>query len=281
MHKDLAHALRCNRDIFRGQLINGNCYPENCQTYAVFRSNDQLNLNQKFIYQNDDVVVFNSDNKVHLYDFKEIQLLSYWEEQPHVNYRLLLSIFFIASMVVMIILNSLQIVDLYILATFILIIFLLFKLSTWDKVVKETNWTIYLLLASSVGLGKALKESNIIEEVADIISPMFKDISIVPTLFILHILTVMLSSLLNSPTVLAIMIPIGHTVTTRYDLDSQIFYMVIMIACSTSFLTSFSYQTNTMVQSLVQYRHIDYFKYGLILTILCCPITVFCSWLFF
>lgn len=275
-----AHLLGLNRTIFRAELKNTTNAGNYEHLYSLIRDKNEVNIHTNLNYRNGDIVIFSPGGKININDFNNLELLSYWQAKKTINYKILLTIFFVISIITMIVLNSLQIFDLYMLATFILILFLLLRLSTWEEVVQQTNWTIYLLIASSVGIGKALKESNIIEETADIVAPIFYHISVLPTLLLLHVMTTLLSSILNNSTVIAIMIPVAHTVTLRYDIDSKMFYAVVMIASSTSFLTSFSYQTNIMIQAVTKYKSIDFIKYGLPLTLICIPITILLSWLF-
>jgi len=254
--------------------------------HLLIRNGQEIDLDEYssihdgFIHNND-VIIFSADHKPSPLQYQDLQLLSYWIPIPQLNNKIFVSSIILISLLVMVVLSSLNVIDLYILVTFVLIIFMLLQLSTWQDVIQQTNWSVYLLLSSSIGLGKAIKISGLIEEIADIVEPIIGGWNIIIILFMLSIITTLLSSLIATPGVISIMIPIAHTFKNRYQIESSVFYVVIMYACSCQFLTYFSFQTNLLVQSVTGYRSIDYIKYGTFLTILTTIISVIGSYILF
>ena len=260
--------------IRQGIEIRKEIRDSNDDDWPMLLYSETLNIN--------DTVIFSHNHRPDKNVFYDLQILPYWQKQTEFNRKTLLSIFLFVCIATIIVIDSFRLLDLYILTTFVLLVFIILRLSTWQSIIQQTNWSIYLLLSSSIGLSSAIKYSGIVEEAADLLAPtLASQTPIIVTLLLLHIFTTFMSSLLANPGVISIMIPVAHTITTRYHLDSKVFYAVVMLASSTSFLTSFSYQTNILVQSETGYKAVDFLKLGLPLTIITTIVTVGLCYLIF
>ena len=88
------------------------------------------------------------------------------------------------------------------------------------------------------------------------------------SLVLLYLATVLATELITNNAAAVLMFPLAQVLSTQLDVSLLPFVMTIMFGASASFLTPVGYQTNLMVQGPGGYRFADFFKVGLLLSIL-------------
>jgi di/tricarboxylate transporter len=87
-------------------------------------------------------------------------------------------------------------------------------------------------------------------------------------LLVLYIATVAVTELITNNAAAVLMFSLAQVLSTQLDVSLLPFVMVIIFGASASFLTPVGYQTNLMVQGPGGYQFTDYFKVGILLSIL-------------
>jgi di/tricarboxylate transporter len=147
------------------------------------------------------------------------------------------------------------------------------KVPAWKFTLIESNWSLFIILASSIGIGQGLIVSGVSREIATRISSIFIDLGLYPTLIGLFSLTAIMTSFVSNAAVVSFMIPIAYDISIETGFESKALYLCIMMATSSAFLTNIGYQTNLIVQESTGYRARDFLKFGIGMTFLSLVIT--------
>ncbi len=132
---------------------------------------------------------------------------------------------------------------------------------------RMVNLEIVVMIAAALGLSGAVVANGLAITAADLlIDAAAHRSAIVATLLILAA-TIAMTELLTNVAAVAVMIPVAIALAPEADIDPRRLALGVAIAASTSFLTPFGYQTNTMVWRPGRYSLTDYVKFGLPLTI--------------
>jgi di/tricarboxylate transporter len=126
---------------------------------------------------------------------------------------------------------------------------------------------VLLAIGASLALGFALQKTGLAEmagkgmmSVAGA-NPYFN-------LVLLYVATVIVTELITNNAAAVLMFPLAQVLSMELNVSLLPFVMVIMFGASASFLTPVGYQTNLMVQGPGGYYFADYFKVGILLSIL-------------
>ncbi|MFP5224339.1 MAG: SLC13 family permease, partial [Actinomycetota bacterium] len=126
---------------------------------------------------------------------------------------------------------------------------------------------VILLMASSFGLGIALQETGLADQVAAIIvavSDTFGDIGILAGILIA---TMLMTELLSNNAAAVLMFPIAMATAERTGMAPRPLAVIILFGATLSFLTPIGYQTNTMIWGMGGYRYRDFSRLGAPLTL--------------
>jgi di/tricarboxylate transporter len=160
---------------------------------------------------------------------------------------------------------------------FFLILFLLLRRqdpTLWKHLLSQSNWSIFLILASSMSLGHSIQETGVSKEIALRISELFVPGGFLGTTAGLFLLTSLLTNFINNAAVVSFMIPIAYDISLTTGFEAKALYFCVMIAGSSAFLIPWGYQTNLIVQDATGYRWRDFLVLGLGMTILSFTVTV-------
>jgi di/tricarboxylate transporter len=133
---------------------------------------------------------------------------------------------------------------------------------------RAIDFDVILMIAASFGLGAAMAESGLAEELGQLLvrgSDPFGDIAILAAVLIA---TMVMTELLSNNAAAVIMFPIAMATASEAGLASRPFAIAILIGASCSFLTPIGYQTNLLVYGMGGYRFLDFTRFGFPLTIL-------------
>lgn len=134
--------------------------------------------------------------------------------------------------------------------------------------------SVLLLVASAMGISKALESSGAAELLATGLLTACQDSGPVVVMAVLYILTVILSELLSNNATAALMGSLAVATAAQQGINPRPLLIAVAIAASCAFATPIGYQTNLMVLNPGGYRFKDYVKVGLPLNIICAIIAI-------
>lgn len=133
---------------------------------------------------------------------------------------------------------------------------------------RAIDWDVILMIAASFGLGAAMSESGLAEEIGRLLvdgSDVFGDIGVLAAVLVG---TMIMTELLSNNAAAVLMFPIALAAAAQAGLGFRPFAVAILIGASCSFLTPIGYQTNLLVYGMGGYRFLDFTKLGAPLTLL-------------
>jgi di/tricarboxylate transporter len=136
-----------------------------------------------------------------------------------------------------------------------------------DAAQRSIDMRVLLAIAASLALALALQKTGL----ADLAGQGLLSVAganPVINLLVLYIATVAVTELITNNAAAVLMFPLAQVLSTQLDVSLLPFVMVIIFGASASFLTPVGYQTNLMVQGPGGYQFTDYFKVGILLSIL-------------
>ena len=142
-----------------------------------------------------------------------------------------------------------------------------------NSVKKNIDWTVLLVIASSLGIGNGLVTTGTASYLATEIlqftqgSPYF-------ALALTYLVTTLLTEFISNNAAAVLVFPIALTVASSLGVDFMPFVIVIMMAASASFITPIGYQTNLMVYGPGGYYFTDFTKIGLPLNLIVATVTL-------
>jgi di/tricarboxylate transporter len=129
------------------------------------------------------------------------------------------------------------------------------------------DWQILIVIAASLGIGKALETTGAAQAMADGFLS-FTGAGPLMALLVVYVMTVLFTEIVTNNTAAALMFPIALALSKSLDVSYMPFIITITVAASMSFATPIGYQTNLMVLGPGGYRFTDYMKLGIPLTIM-------------
>ncbi len=147
-------------------------------------------------------------------------------------------------------------------------------ISTNDSKV-AVDWSVLVVIASSLGIGKAVEQAGIAAVLADGIVAELGQAGVFAILLGLYFITNFYTEVITNNAAAALLFPVTIPLAASLGLGSPLpLAIVVAIAASASFATPIGYQTNLMVYGPGGYRFTDYVKAGLPLNVLVGLLTV-------
>jgi len=139
-----------------------------------------------------------------------------------------------------------------------------------DDVKKSLDLELIVMLALSIGIGKAITNSGADQLFAAKVMQLTSFWPLVPGILVgLYLVTNVLTMFVTNAAAVAITFPIAVALGQQAGLsDMTPLLLTIAFASSADFITPFGYQTNLMVFGPGGYKFIDYIRYGIIPTLL-------------
>ena len=153
------------------------------------------------------------------------------------------------------------------------ILMILSRCCTVSQAKRSIDWSILVVIASAMGIGKALEESGAASMLANYIIKIAHYDTLL-ALIAVFIVTAILTEVITNNAAVAIVFPITMMLVNKLDTNFLPFILTIMMAGSTSFATPIGYQTNLMVYGPGGYRFLDYLKIGIPMKLLVGIITI-------
>lgn len=127
---------------------------------------------------------------------------------------------------------------------------------------------VYFLLAGVIPLGTAMDNTGASQLIASSFLTFFGDVSPRMLVAVLYLMTTLLSSVISNNATAILFTPIAISIAFNLGIDFRPLLLTIMFAANMSFMSPIGYQTNTLVYSAGQYRFVDFFKVGGLLSLL-------------
>jgi len=139
---------------------------------------------------------------------------------------------------------------------------------------RSVDMRLLLAIGASLALGFALQKTGLAGLAAQGIMSLAEGNPYI-NLLLLYVVTVIVTELITNNAAAVLMFPLAQSLSLELDASLLPFVMTIMFAASASFLTPFGYQTNLMVQGPGGYQFGDYFRVGILLSLLVGATVVF------
>ncbi|HUF85302.1 MAG TPA: SLC13 family permease, partial [Acidimicrobiia bacterium] len=133
---------------------------------------------------------------------------------------------------------------------------------------RAIDFDVILMIAASFGLGAAVGESGLAEELGRLLVRASESAGDIGTLAAVLVATMLLTELLSNNAAAVLMFPIAMASAAEAGLEPRAFAVAILIGASCSFLTPIGYQTNLLVYGMGGYRFLDFTRAGAPLTLL-------------
>ena len=138
---------------------------------------------------------------------------------------------------------------------------------------RAVDWSVLVVIAATLGIGKALETTGLATAAANGLS------SVVGTtpysqLAAIYLVTMLLTELLSNSTAAVLMFPIALASAHTLGVNYMPFIIAITIAASCGFATPIGYQTNLMVYGPGGYRFGDFVRFGVPLNLLVATVTL-------
>jgi len=127
---------------------------------------------------------------------------------------------------------------------------------------RSIDWPVIIVIASAIGVGRAMETSGLATTVATQVVAMIGSTPFL-NLLGLFLLTSLFSQVVTNNAAVVLMFPIAISVATGLGVDSMPFVIAVVMAASAAFATPIGYQTNLMVQGPGRYVFTDYLRAGL------------------
>lgn len=139
---------------------------------------------------------------------------------------------------------------------------------------RSIEMPILLLIASALGVSKALDTSGAANWIAEILLIGAQPYGKVAVLAAIVILTGLLTELLSNNACAALMSTLALATANQVGMDPRPVLLAVAVTSSYGFATPIGYQTNLMILGPGGYRFGDYLKIGILLDLICWTMTI-------
>ena len=139
---------------------------------------------------------------------------------------------------------------------------------------RDIDWPIIIMLAAMIPIGTALQTTGLSDIISTSISNIAGDMSLFWLLFVILVITMATTDIINNAATAVIMAPISAGIGIQLGYDVEPFLMVVAVGASCAFLTPIGHQCNTVVMGPGNYKFTDYWRLGLPLDILIIAVSI-------
>lgn len=167
------------------------------------------------------------------------------------------------GLVLAFLLPALGIMNLFQTLLILMCLIILMKIVKLGDLKKGMDIELYVILALSLALGRAISKSGADIMFADSIISLFRPFnSAVAVLFGIYLVTNILAMLVTNKAAVAITFPIAIASAIKLGVDPKPFILAVAFAGCAEFMTPYGYQTNLMVYGPGGYKFRDYIRVG-------------------
>ncbi|KAJ3046511.1 Phosphoinositide phosphatase sac1 [Rhizophlyctis rosea] len=156
-------------------------------------------------------------------------------------------------------------------------IILFFRIITPDETRQSLDWSVFIAIGTSLGLGSAMTNSGAAKILADALVSLSDSGGEVGLMAAVYVVAVILNAIVSNNASVTLVFPIIDAALKTRPYSMFPFVLILMMAGSADFSTPIGYQTNLMVFAPGGYRFYDYIVFGLPLQILSGIFTVLCT----
>jgi len=149
------------------------------------------------------------------------------------------------------------------------VLMVLLGIVTMEQAYRAIDWRIVFLVAGMLPLGQAMTKTGLTSLIANTLNTITTPYGPMGLLFGLLLLAVLLAQAMKGAAVSAILVPISIEAANLAGADPRAMAMGVALATSLAFITPLGHPVNIMMMGPAGYRFKDFFKVGLLLTILC------------
>ena len=139
---------------------------------------------------------------------------------------------------------------------------------------RDIDWPIIVMLAAMIPIGTALQTTGLSDVISSNISFYATNMSLFWLLFLILIVTMATTDIINNAATAVIMAPISAGIAIELGYDIEPFLMVVAVRASCAFLTPIGHQCNTIIMGPGNYKFTDYWRLGLPLDILIITVSI-------
>lgn len=139
---------------------------------------------------------------------------------------------------------------------------------------RDIDWPIIIMLAAMIPIGTALRTTGLSDVISSNISLYASDMSLFWLLFLILIVTMATTDIINNAATAVIMAPISAGIAIELGYAIEPFLMVVAVGASCAFLTPIGHQCNTVIMGPGNYKFTDYWRLGLPLDLLIIAVSV-------
>ncbi|MEM6481438.1 MAG: SLC13 family permease [Pseudomonadota bacterium] len=132
-----------------------------------------------------------------------------------------------------------------------------------DEAFAFVEGRLLALIFAMLAVGAALQASGAVEMIVGAVSPILVGLPPVLVIWIIYLLTSVLTELVSNNAVAVVVTPIAIGLASSLGFDPRPLVVAVMVAASASFATPIGYQTNTLVYGPGGYRFTDFMKVGI------------------
>ena len=153
-------------------------------------------------------------------------------------------------------------------------LYVIFNIVPIRELYDQIEWPVVVLLGSMIPLGEALQNTGGTELIAGGILTITAGLPAYLLLFILMVVIMTLSDVLNNTATAIVGAPIALEMANKLNVNPDPFLMTVAVAASCAFLTPIGHKNNTLIMGPGGYRFGDYWRMGLPLEILVILVSV-------
>nr|WP_217273017.1 SLC13 family permease [Vibrio coralliilyticus] len=121
---------------------------------------------------------------------------------------------------------------------------------------------LWLILVCALSIAQSFTDSGLASGVTELLYYKIGDTSPYMALVILFLVTLVITEVITNTAAAAIMLPIGISLASAYQVSSMPFIMSVAYAASACFISPYGYQTNLMVMNAGGYSFKDFIRFG-------------------
>lgn len=148
------------------------------------------------------------------------------------------------------------------------LLLVVFNVLTMEQVYRAIDWRVVFLVAGMLPLGLALTKTGATTLIGDALANLAAPLGPGGLLLCLLLLTVLMAQAMKGAVVTAVVAPIAIQAAIQFGADPRAMVMGVALATSMAFITPLGHPVNILMLGPGGYRFKDFFKVGLLLTII-------------
>ncbi|AVO36523.1 SLC13 family permease [Pukyongiella litopenaei] len=173
----------------------------------------------------------------------------------------------IAALAGIVVLAALGVAPILLLAVLAMAMIFLTRCIDADEAFSFVDGRLLALIFAMLAVGAALESSGAVALIVDTIAPALKMLPPFLIVWVIYLLTSILTELVSNNAVAVVVTPIAIGLAQAMGIDPRPLVVAVMVAASASFATPIGYQTNMMVYGPGGYRFTDFLRVGIPLSL--------------